>query len=159
MDFATDAQDLLDAAGAALPEVGRRFLAGGPAFAKICESLVVHPDLIEVPSTMPTPTGLPGSCAAVLTPGYRVVYVADCWPLLEARGQNAPQLPDPGKMTDWTRVYLGRCQRLADAVLDWAVGGGDCARFTVRPGVYAGPFSGICYLTIPVLVADDGIRA
>lgn len=162
MDFRIDAQALLDTAATALPEIKRRFIAPGPAFAKICQGLVVHPDLIAVVQAQPTPTPNPGSCAVQMVPGWRVVYIEDCYPQLQGRGTDL-HLPDSDAMTDWTLVYVNRVQRLMNAILDFGLAAAgtpdtrDCSGVTVGAASYVGPFSGVAYVTIPVVIGDDGI--
>lgn len=157
MTYPADAQVLLDTARNALPKVKRAFIAGGPTFAKVCESLVVHPSLITTLQLQPTPGQYPGACAIFAVPGWTVTYVKDCYPTLR-EGGGGLRLPDADATTAWTLEYLANVQTLYNALADLAVGGGvggGCANVTIGIGNYAGPSTNVCWWALPVAVADD----
>jgi hypothetical protein len=146
MDLPGQAQALLDAAKAALPSVDRAFLAGGPGVALVCRMLVVYP----APITVRNAGGELG-CAVQVLPQLMLVYAKDCYPPATVEVGEL-KIPDPAKVSAWTAEYLTEVEALYDGLTDLVVEGG-CDSVTLSPANFAGPFTGVCSVRIPVTFA------
>ena len=140
------AQAALSAAQAALPDVERSYLAGGPEVALVCELVAVYPSPM-------TARRLGSHCAYAPEPQVTVVYAKDCYPVVRTEG-GTPILPAPVDVTAWTDAYLTNVWALYDGLLDAAVDGlfGECGSVTIQPANFAGPRAGVCSVRIPLSV-------
>lgn len=174
MSLLTDAHLLLAAAAEAAPEGIRAALTGGSGFAKDCHGVYVHPDLYLAPGLFARGQvrDLPGGqCADVAQPGYRVVYVRDCYPSLREQGGRAA-IPSAAEITTWTEGYLPVVEAIYEMLLRVVhdhyvpaailaadpqaqpLGGGDCTNVTLGAGQFFGPLGEMAWVSWPVVVAQ-----
>jgi len=148
MELLTYAQTALTAAQAALPDVGRYLLAGGPELALVCHQVAVYPGVAQVQR-------LGGDCSFVTNPQVVVVYSKDCYPMVNADTAAAVQLPAPAEVTTWTEAYMADVAALYDALLQAILDGdfgGDCTGVRPEAANFSGPRGGVCSVRIPLTI-------
>lgn len=129
--------------------MGRAILAAGPSLAITCEMIAVYPETADPQRQGGEASGLPGGqCMYFPSIRWRVIYARDCYPTVDVEKRS---LPDADAVTEWTKIYVDRCESLQGALLDLSLAQG-CGRITVEPGTFQGPSTGVAYVSVPVLV-------